>query len=221
MSEADKPDLSQIGMRLKEARARAGLTQTAAAGFLGINRVCLSQTEAGKRYLRAEEVVRCSQLYNVSASWILGEYVSPQPTWASTVVREIGKLTPDEVGRLFACVISAKDLSNPLLRIFKDAMIAMVRAPGDDLTARQLTLLLKIYMEPRSDTTLLVIADELNMSASGVAVNLHRLEMLQLIVRKKDSSGRRTVSVEATPSGMAYLQALSDYLDLASRGLIK
>lgn len=61
----------KIAERLKEARTMAGLSQESAAKILGIQRPAISEIEAGKRKVSAEEVIQFSKLYKVSTSWLL------------------------------------------------------------------------------------------------------------------------------------------------------
>lgn len=61
----------KIAERLKEARTMAGLSQESAAKIMGVQRPAISEIEAGKRKVSAEEVIKFSKLYKVSTSWLL------------------------------------------------------------------------------------------------------------------------------------------------------
>ena len=70
----DKSNTSErekIAERLKEARTLAGLSQENAAKFLDIKRPTISEIEAGRRKVTAEEIIRFSKLYKVRTSWLL------------------------------------------------------------------------------------------------------------------------------------------------------
>ena len=61
-----------IGSRLALARQRAGLSQAQVAGELGLTRPSISEIEAGRRRVAAEELVRLADLYHVDMDWLAG-----------------------------------------------------------------------------------------------------------------------------------------------------
>lgn len=64
-------DREKIAERLKEARISAGLSQESAAKILQLQRPAVSEIEAGKRKVSAEEIIRFAKLYRVSTSYLL------------------------------------------------------------------------------------------------------------------------------------------------------
>lgn len=64
----------EIGLRLKEARERAGLSQAQAATLIGRNREIVNATEMGRRALTARELQAFSELYAVGYDWLLGDF---------------------------------------------------------------------------------------------------------------------------------------------------
>lgn len=65
----------EIGERLREARERAGLTQTQAAKLLGLgHQNKLARIELGIRKVAAVELVRFAEVYAVGYEWILGQW---------------------------------------------------------------------------------------------------------------------------------------------------
>ena len=64
-------DRSTIGERLRWAREQAGLSQGQVAKLLNYHRPTISQLEAGERALKADEVCRFAELYDVQRDWIL------------------------------------------------------------------------------------------------------------------------------------------------------
>lgn len=65
----------EIGLRLKEARERAGLSQAQAATLIGRNREIVNATEMGRRALTARELQAFSELYYaVGYEWLLGDF---------------------------------------------------------------------------------------------------------------------------------------------------
>jgi Zn-dependent peptidase ImmA (M78 family)/transcriptional regulator with XRE-family HTH domain len=63
----------QIAARLRQQRDGLGLTQAAVAAELGVHRPTISEIEAGRRAVTAEELYRLSTLYGASVAEILAE----------------------------------------------------------------------------------------------------------------------------------------------------
>lgn len=59
-----------IANRLKEARVNAGLSQNQVAQMIGLNRPSISEIEAGRRKVSAEELVKFSEIYKVKLDWL-------------------------------------------------------------------------------------------------------------------------------------------------------
>lgn len=91
-------------------------------------------------------------------------------------------------------------------------MLELVRRDGRDLTARQLTTLLTVYLE---DTVHSVssIANMLQISRPGVTRILDRLVEADLVSRAEDSADRRRVLVYRTRSGAHFVQDLIGLAD--------
>ena len=107
--------------------------------------------------------------------------------------------------------------ANPLLRILMDAMVASVSSNGPDLTARQLTVFLKVYLEPGTQHTVRGLAAELNVSKPAITGVLDRLAEFDFIKRETDPYDRRSVTAGRTPTGSAYLRTLNGYMAAASK----
>lgn len=71
MNNINLSEREKIAERLKEARSLAGLSQENAARILSIPRPAISEIEAGRRKVSAEEIIQFSKLYKVSTSWLL------------------------------------------------------------------------------------------------------------------------------------------------------
>ncbi|MBI4764644.1 MAG: helix-turn-helix transcriptional regulator [Deltaproteobacteria bacterium] len=61
-----------IGSRLAIARERAGLSQSQVAAEIGLPRPSISEIEAGRRRVAAEELVKFAELYSVDMDWLAG-----------------------------------------------------------------------------------------------------------------------------------------------------
>lgn len=96
-------DREKIASRLKEARILAGLSQAQSAEKLGIQRPTISEIEAGRRKVGAEELIRFADLYKVDSSWLLlnekdeNKYNSENFKYAA---RELEKLSLEDIKKL-------------------------------------------------------------------------------------------------------------------------
>jgi DNA-binding MarR family transcriptional regulator len=111
--------------------------------------------------------------------------------------------------------------ANPLLHILMNTMVASVASDTTDLSARQLAVFLKVYLEPGSDHTVRGLAAELNVSKPAITRALDRLEESEFTKREKDPNDRRSVIVRRTAAGSEYLRTLTGYLNDASRQAAK
>ena len=92
---------ASFGLRLKEARIGCGMRQEDAAEIMGMKRPTLSAIEADKRQVTAEEIVRFSDLYKVSALQLLYDKLPEQIHDKESVLgnlqkkkQELDKTTP-------------------------------------------------------------------------------------------------------------------------------
>jgi transcriptional regulator with XRE-family HTH domain len=101
-----KPEVKQreaIGIRLKEARKLAGLSQGQAALLLDMHRPTVSEIEAGNRRVSAEELSRFAKMYDVSVAFLTGdapETLTTDDPKLQLAARELQKLKPQEVDKL-------------------------------------------------------------------------------------------------------------------------
>ena len=106
---------------------------------------------------------------------------------------------------------------NPLLHTLMGMLIASVSSDGPDLTARQLAVFLKIYLEPAIDPTVRGLAAVLNVSKPAITRALDQLEELDFAKRQTDPLDRRSIIAKRTSTGSAYLRTLGKYLAEASK----
>lgn len=90
------------------------------------------------------------------------------------------------------------------LELWRGVLVATVRQAGPDLTARQLALLLMVYLTAPPHTVR-GLAATLNVSKPAVSRALDRLGQLGFVRRKRDDSDRRNVLVQRTVKGSVYL----------------
>lgn len=95
------------------------------------------------------------------------------------------------------------------LKLLHDVNLALVRDSGQDLSARQLTILLTVYLEPPPHTVRGLSA-KLNVTKPAVTRALDTLGGMRLLSRKRDEADRRNVIVTRTVEGALYLEQIGD-----------
>ena len=99
--------------------------------------------------------------------------------------------------------------TNPdqLVGILRETIVALVRRDGPDLSARQLGVLLTVYLAD-GPHTVRGLAGALNVSKPAITRALDRLGELDLARRKIDPADRRSVLVQRTTKGTGFLREL-------------
>ncbi len=116
--------------------------------------------------------------------------------------------------------MSAPESSGASVDILRDTIVALVRRDGPDLSARQLGVFLTCYLQDR-EHTVRGLAAELNVSKPAITRALDRLGELDLAQRKLDPSDRRSVLVQRTLKGKAFLRDLRGIMVEATAGATK
>ncbi len=99
--------------------------------------------------------------------------------------------------------------------ILRDTVVALVRRDGPDLSARQLGVFLTCYLQEGAHTVR-GLASDLNVSKPAITRALDRLGELDLARRKVDPTDRRSVLVQRTLKGTAFLRDLRGIMGDAS-----
>jgi DNA-binding MarR family transcriptional regulator len=94
-----------------------------------------------------------------------------------------------------------------LVGVFRDTIVALVRRDGADLSARQLGVFLTVYLND-GPHTVRGLAAGLNVSKPAITRALDRLGELDLARRKTDPTDRRSVLVQRTVKGAAFLREI-------------
>src|SRR5271156_3249365 len=94
-----------------------------------------------------------------------------------------------------------------LIGVLRDTVVGLVRRDGVDLSSRQLGVFLTCYLRDGGHTVR-GLAAELNVSKPAITRALDRLGELDLARRKVDPLDRRSVLVQRTPKGSAFLRDL-------------
>jgi len=97
------------------------------------------------------------------------------------------------------------------LDLWRKAIIESVRRDGPDLSARQMALLLTVYLTPPPHTVR-GLAESLNVSKPAITRALDRLGQMELLRRKVDDTDRRSVLVQRTVKGSVYLREFGEII---------
>ena len=95
-------DRKLIASRLRTAREMAGLSQGQVAKLLGLHRPSVSEMEAGRRRVSADELSRLTEIYCVDMEWLAGaEPKSEQDDERIRfAARQLAKLKPDDLEKI-------------------------------------------------------------------------------------------------------------------------
>ena len=95
------------------------------------------------------------------------------------------------------------------LRLWHDVFLALVRAHEPDLSARQITVLITIYLDPQPHTVR-ALAAKLGVTKPVITRALNTMGRHGLLTRKRDPEDRRNVLVQRTVDGALFLERLGD-----------
>ena len=101
-----------------------------------------------------------------------------------------------------------------MLALWRDALVSSVRSDSPDLSARQMALVLTVYLSNRQHTVRGLAAD-LNISKPAISRALDRLGELGFIRRQRDEEDRRNVIVQRTVKGSVYLSDFAQWIATA------
>ena len=95
---------------------------------------------------------------------------------------------------------------NALLYLLRETILAEIRI-GEDLTLRQLSVLLNIYLDDEPQTVR-GLAKCLQVGTPPITRAFDRLGEMDLLRRKVDPLDRRSVIAQRTPKGAAMMERL-------------
>lgn len=107
----NEPARELIAERLRDAREQAGLSQGQAAKLLGMHRPTISEIEAGRRRLAADELTGFAELYGVSVAWLAGtrgdtpDLSDPR---LAVVARELKRLKSADLDRVMQFIAAVQ-----------------------------------------------------------------------------------------------------------------
>ena len=100
------------------------------------------------------------------------------------------------------------------LELWRHALVASVRGDAPDLSARQMALMLSVYLG-EGPHTVRGLAQILRISKPAVSRALDRLGELSYVRRQRDDLDRRNVLVQRTQEGATFLYSFSSMIDEA------
>ena len=101
-----------IANRLALARKNSGLSQAQAAKLMNLHRPTISEIEAGRRSVSAEELVKFADIYSVNISWIAVEkddYENTNKDKIELAARELSKLKKEDLDSVINFLSTLKE----------------------------------------------------------------------------------------------------------------
>jgi DNA-binding MarR family transcriptional regulator len=97
------------------------------------------------------------------------------------------------------------------LQLWHDVALAQVKDDEPDLSIRQISILLTIYLEAPPHTVR-ELAAKLNVSKPVITRALDSMGKVGLVTRRRDETDKRNVLIQRTVKGALYLERLSDLI---------
>lgn len=99
-----------MALRLRLAREQAGLSQGQVAKMVSKHRPTISEIEAGRRRVTADELTMFSRIYDVSVSWLSGaeggEDIDDERV--RLAARELAKLKKEDLDKVLRLLASMR-----------------------------------------------------------------------------------------------------------------
>jgi transcriptional regulator with XRE-family HTH domain len=105
-----------IASRLRTAREISGLTQGQVAKLMRLHRPTITEIEAGRRRVAAEELAEFARHYRTSVAWLTGqeaEIADPADDRIRLAARELSKLSDEDLERLLRVLAAIRTRSEP------------------------------------------------------------------------------------------------------------
>lgn len=107
--------------------------------------------------------------------------------------------------------------TNPrMLKVWREAHLQCVRSHDPDLTSRQMSVLLSVYMTDPPHTVR-GLATQLNVTKPVITRALDTMSHMGLLKRKRDEADKRSVLIQRTVKGAVFLSELSDRIVAADK----
>ncbi|MDO8589243.1 MAG: helix-turn-helix transcriptional regulator [Armatimonadota bacterium] len=107
--------MSGLSDRLRFAREQAGLSQAQVAKMIDVHRPTISEIEAGRRRVTAEEMPEFARIYDVSISWLSGldQNDGIGDDRVRLAARELAKLKPADLDRIVRLLTTMRKSKAP------------------------------------------------------------------------------------------------------------
>lgn len=105
---ADGNNRGGIAERLRAARTRAGLSQGQVAKLLNLQRPSVSEIEAGRRKVTADELGQLSRIFGVSIAWVTDGSPEGSNPNVELAARELAKLKKEDLDVVLNLLTSLK-----------------------------------------------------------------------------------------------------------------
>ncbi len=97
------------------------------------------------------------------------------------------------------------------LQLWHDVTLQLVRDGGHDLSARQMAILLTIYLD-MPPHTVRGLARKLTVTKPVITRALDAMGQMDLVARRRDTADRRNVVIQRTVQGALFLEKLGDVI---------
>lgn len=104
------------------------------------------------------------------------------------------------------------------LDLWRRTIVNSVRLDAPDLTARQMSLLLTVYLTPPPHTVR-GLAETLKVSKPAITRAIDRLTDMEMVRRKTDAEDRRSVLVQRTVKGSVFLREYGELIVAAAKNI--
>ena len=109
--------------------------------------------------------------------------------------------------------------TNPrMLKVWRSVHLQSIRSKDPDLTIRQMSILLSVYMTDPPHTVR-GLALELNVTKPVITRALDTMGRMGLIKRRRDENDKRSVLLQRTVKGAVFLSELSDRIVNADKAI--
>lgn len=104
------------------------------------------------------------------------------------------------------------------LKLWHDVTLDLVHDGKQDLSARQMAILLTVYLEVPPHTVR-GLAQKLGVTKPAITRALDTMGAMKLLTRRRDEADRRNVVIQRTVEGALYLERLGDIIVRAAGDL--
>ncbi|MEM1049971.1 MAG: MarR family transcriptional regulator [Pseudomonadota bacterium] len=104
------------------------------------------------------------------------------------------------------------------LKLWHEVTLDQVHDGQQDLTARQMAILLTVYLEVPPHTVR-GLAKQLGVTKPAITRALDTMGAMKLLTRKRDEADKRNVVIQRTVEGALYLERLGDRIVSIAQGL--